>query len=133
MESEDESASALIREISLPLFQARLWIKLVGVVSVAIGVIIAISIVGLIVAWLPIWMGIVLYRAASTVEAALHTGDRQALIQALGQLRLFFTIMGVVALLWLILFAAMLWFGSSFHMMMWNVPHVFTWSLKAAA
>lgn len=118
--------SALIREISLPLFQAKLWMKLVGVVSIVIGILIAMSIVGILVAWLPIWMGVILYRAGSSVEAALHTGDRQALLQGLRQLRLFFTVMGVLVLLWLILLLSGLFLGvSSFHMMMWNMPHVF--------
>lgn len=124
---DDEARdAALTREISLPLFQARAWMKLVGIVSIVIGILIALSIVGILIAWLPIWMGVILYRAGSSIEAALHTGDRQALLHGLRQLRLFFTVMGVLVLLWLLLLLSGLFFGAtSFHMMMWRMPHVF--------
>ena len=39
------------------------WLKFVGVVYIISGVLSALTIIGIIVAWLPIWMGVLIYQA----------------------------------------------------------------------
>lgn len=95
---ENETAP-LIRRLSAPLAEGRFWLKLVAVLLIANGVLTAITIVGLIVAWLPIWMGILLFQTAGAIDQAHHHGDEEALIRSQQRLRTFFTISGVLTLI----------------------------------
>ena len=91
-----------VQEVSLPLYQARGWMKLTGILYIISGVITALSIVGILIAWLPIWMGVVLYKSASSAEPAQVSGRKLALVDSLSNLKTFFTIMGVMNLLGII-------------------------------
>lgn len=130
MESAQPTSENLVKELSLPICQSKGWMKLLGVLSIFWGISIALSVVGLVVAWVPIWMGVMLYQAANSAELALYTGDRAALTRALSKLRLFFTVMGLLALLSLLLLAASIILGLSAHVWvghfwvghMWRVP-----------
>ena len=99
----DNNSNALVTELSTPIYQAKGWMKLVGVLMILYGVLVALSIVGIIIAWLPIWMGVLLFQSASSAEQANMTGDQTALYVSLGKLKTYFTIMGVMTLLGLIL------------------------------
>lgn len=105
----------LVKELSLPLCQSKGWMKLLGILAILWGISMALSIVGIVLAWLPIWMGVTLYRVANAADLALITGDREALARALAKLRLFFTVMGVLALLMLLLMAAGMIIGLTGH------------------
>lgn len=117
----------LVKELSLPLCQSKGWMKLLGILAILWGISMALSIVGLIIAWLPIWMGVTLYRAANAADLALVTGDYQNLARALAKLRLFFTVMGVLALLSLLLMAAGVILGLSSHMWVGHIWIGHTW------
>ena len=88
----------LVREVSGPLYQARFWMKLAGVLMIISGGLTALTIVGIIVAWLPIWLGLLLYQAASSAELARSSGEVEALTKSVDKLRLYFTITGIVML-----------------------------------
>ena len=45
----------IIKELSLPIYQSRGWMKLIGVMSIIGGVLAAFTIVGILICWLPIW------------------------------------------------------------------------------
>jgi len=49
-------------------------------------------------------MGVVLFRAATAAETAQETGQKQAMIESLGNLRTYFTINGVIVLVGLLFF-----------------------------
>jgi hypothetical protein len=76
--------------------------KLLGVLMILYGAIVALSIVGIIVAWLPIWLGILLFQAASTAEEAHINDNADELLAALKRLKTYFTIMGVLTLIGLL-------------------------------
>jgi hypothetical protein len=88
----------LVKEMSAPLFAAKGWMKFLGVLMIIYGVILAITIVGLIICWLPIWIGIILFRAATAAEMAHVSGSKQEFYTALSKLKTYFTIYGVLAL-----------------------------------
>ncbi|MFH1688689.1 MAG: DUF5362 domain-containing protein [Candidatus Eisenbacteria bacterium] len=92
----------LIREISAPLFAAKGWMKFLGVLMIIYGVLIALSIVGIVICWLPIWIGVLLFQTAGTVEAAQASGSKMELYGALSKLKTYFTIYGVLALIGII-------------------------------
>lgn len=121
MEAAQPTSENLVKELSLPICQSKGWMKLLGVLSILWGISIALSVVGLIVAWVPIWMGVILYQAANAAELALHTGDHAALGRALGKLRLLFTVMGALTLLSLLLLAASIVLGLSTHVWVGHV------------
>jgi len=99
MEETNNEQVTLIKEVSTPVYQARGWMKFIGVLMIIGGVLYALTIIGIIIAWLPIWMGVVLYQAGSSSEQAYFNGDKFSLIKSLSQLKLYFTIMGILTLI----------------------------------
>ena len=91
------------RSVSIPLYQAKGWMKLIGVVLLVVGIIYAITIIGLIVAWLPIWLGVLLIQASNRINDAYLTDQEPSLWDALWKLKTFFKIFGVTTLIYLIL------------------------------
>jgi hypothetical protein len=92
-----------VQELSVPLFQARGWLKFLGILSIIGGVGQALSIVGILIAWLPIWMGVMMYQAGSNIGNAGQFGDKFAFLRSMSNLKTLFTIMGVLSLLSIIL------------------------------
>lgn len=102
MEQTNVDQSNLIKEVTAPVYQARGWMKFIGVLMIIGGIGYAITIVGIIIAWLPIWMGVVLFQAGSSSEQAYFSGDKYSLIKSLNQVKLYFTIMGIMTLIGII-------------------------------
>lgn len=92
----------VVREVSAPLFQAKGWMKFLGVLMIIYGVVMIFTIVGIIICWLPIWMGLLLMKTANGIEAAQAGGDKSALVTAMSKLKTFFTIQGILALIGII-------------------------------
>lgn len=113
----EQPVNDLIRQLSRPLAQGKGWMKLVAVLSIVYGILIGLSIVGLLFAWLPIWIGIVLLQAATAIEEAEFSGEQQAMLKAMTRLKSYFTIMGVLALIGLLFFGAAMLLGFAGAMM----------------
>lgn len=92
-----------IQTLSEPLYRAKGWMKLVAVMMIIYGVLVALSIIGIIIAWLPIWMGVLLFQCAGQVERAFTADDENALVMALARLKTYFTIMGILTLAGIVL------------------------------
>ncbi|HSJ71065.1 MAG TPA: DUF5362 family protein [Acidimicrobiia bacterium] len=88
-----------VSNVMRPLQDAAGWMKLVGTLGIIYGVLLAITIVGLIIAWLPIWMGILLNRAADDARAAAMAGDEARAISATNSLGTIFKVYGVIVLI----------------------------------
>ncbi len=97
MEEQD-----LIKEISLPIFQSKGWLKLLGVVMIIQGVLTAFTIVGIIICWLPIWLGVLLFQAANSIEGAQLTGSKTHLNLSLTKLKMYFIINGILMLIFIV-------------------------------
>ena len=97
-----QSNNSLVQHLSLPLAQSKGWMKLLGVMMIIYGILIAISVVGLIIAWIPVWIGVLLFQAVSAVEQAQLGGDADAMLRAMGKLKTYFTISGVLMLIGII-------------------------------
>lgn len=102
MENKPEEQQ-LIKEVSSPIFQSRGWMKFIGIISIIYGALLALSIVGIIIAWLPIWLGILIFQSASSAEKAFVMGDKHEMIRSMDQLKTYFTISGVLALIAIVL------------------------------
>lgn len=99
---EDQQTATVIKELSIPLYQSRGWMKLLGVVLIINGVMLALSVVGLVICWLPIWLGVLLFKSAGFAEAAQLTGDKMQLMESLQKIKTYFVINGVLMLITLV-------------------------------
>ena len=88
-----------IKGITLPLFQSKGWMRFLGVMAILEGILAAMSFVGIVVAWLPIWMGVLLFQAAGDVERAYLSGEGALLENANRRLKTYFILRGVSILL----------------------------------
>jgi len=75
------------------------WIKFIGIMTIIGGCLQALSIVGLVIAWLPIWMGVVLTKAGSRAREYADKGDFASLEGMIGQLKNYFTISGILIII----------------------------------
>lgn len=98
----------MVQELSVPIYQARGWLKFLGVLSIIGGVGQALTIVGILVAWLPIWMGVLMFQAGSSIDSASQFGDKFAFLRSLGSLKTYFVLQGVLTLIGIILAVTML-------------------------
>ena len=97
----------------LPLYQAKGWLRFLGVMSILEGVLDVLSIVGIIVAWLPIWLGVLLFQAAGDAERAYVGGDLALLAAANRRMKTYFVLRGVTILVQVaIFFLAISLFGT---------------------
>ena len=94
-----------IKDVVLPLYNAKFWMQLVGVVLILQAIMVVLSTlgIGIIIAWLPAWLGILLFQAASHVDRAFNIDDREAAIRSMEKLKTYFVIQGVLFLLGIIL------------------------------
>lgn len=99
---ETSPRHTLVHTLSRPLYRSRHWLRLLGGLILLNGILIALTLVGLIVAWLPIWLGMLLWQCASAAEAAHLTGASEELLTALNRISVFFTILGVLTLITLL-------------------------------
>jgi hypothetical protein len=98
----------MVQELSLPIFQARGWLKFLGVLSIIGGVVQALSIVGILIAWLPIWMGVLMFQAGSSIDSASQFGDKSGFLRSLSSLKTYFMLQGILTLIVIFIAVTML-------------------------
>lgn len=108
---DTEVSSADIRTVIEPLHRGKFWMQLLAVVSILYGVLLALTIVGLIVAWIPIWAGVVLMQASGASSRAFQSGDALEMKHAMGKLKTYFTIVGVLMLISITVMVVSMIFG----------------------
>jgi hypothetical protein len=111
MEQMGTDARLVVREISKPLYQSKGWMQFLGILSIINGAVLVFTLFGILIAWLPIWIGVLLLQAASSVERATTTGDKQAIVASLGKLKTYFAIQGVMTLIGIIVAIIAIAFG----------------------
>jgi hypothetical protein len=72
------------------------WMKFMGIMTIIGGCFQALTIFGLVIAWLPIWMGVVLTKAGAKAGEYADKGDFASLEGMTGQLKTYFTISGIL-------------------------------------
>jgi hypothetical protein len=97
------AAPVSVSELSAPLATARGWMKFVGIMFIIQGAFTALTIVGIIVAWLPIWIGVLLLQSSTALERAFVADDASALKESLAKLRTYFIIQGVMYLVGMVI------------------------------
>lgn len=115
-----------VADLSQPLASGAGWMKFVGIMFIIQGALTALTIIGILIAWLPIWIGVLLMQSAGSIESANISGDATAFKQGLAKLRTFFVIQGVLYVVGLALMVLyFLFFGAVFMAMLKNgsFPH----------
>ncbi len=74
------------------------WLKFLGAVSFLYGALLAVTIVGLVIAWLPLWMGVLLFQAG----AAAEKGYDQDLLTMMMKFKTYFMVQGVLIIVSLV-------------------------------
>ena len=75
------------------------WLKFLGILSIIQGSLAALSIVGIIFAWMPIWLGVLMVKAGGRAGDYAERGDPGALASYTKQLSTLFKIMGIVTII----------------------------------
>jgi len=97
------SEEHVVKEVSGPLFGAKGWMKFLGVMMIIYGVLMVLTIWGILICWLPIWMGILLFKAGAAIELAATAGNKSALYEAMEKLKTYFTVQGILALIGIVI------------------------------
>jgi len=115
MNGETNNQVGLIQRVSIPLYNCKGWMKLVGVMAIISGVLQALTIIGIIFAWLPIWTGILLFQSANAIAEAYEGDNEAAMTRSLSKLKTYFIIMGILTLIGIVVAVLAIFgvFGSS--------------------
>lgn len=92
---EEGEAADLVRELASTLGGRAGWIKFVAVMAIIIGVILCLTVIGALIGWIPIWMGVGLFKMAGSVEKAAYFGRKDDLEEALSRTGFFFKLNGI--------------------------------------
>ena len=93
--SAGSDSALLIKRLAVILAASSGWMKFLAGLMILGGVATAIGPM-IVVAWLPIWLGIVLWGAASKAQDAAVSGTEADMIKALDQLRFYFKLEGIM-------------------------------------
>ena len=111
----DHASSDLVREVVEPIYRGKLWMQVIGVFLIISGILTALTLIGLIVAWIPIWGGVALMQAASASARAYENQDLREAVYLAGKIKLHFKIFGIALLVYLaIVVVAFIFGGISF-------------------
>jgi hypothetical protein len=89
-------------QIRTNLRETKGWMKFLGIVAIIAGALEALTIVGIVIAWLPIWIGVLMTQAASRADEFVTKASPADLIEYHSKLKTIFTILGIVAIIGLI-------------------------------
>lgn len=92
-------------KVAMPLHRAKFWLKLMGISSIVLGVLYCVTIIGALVGWLPLWIGILLNKAAGNLEEGVRINSPGAIHKAMSNLATVFTIAGVIFMIQLVILA----------------------------
>ncbi len=96
------SSTDPMQKIRYSIEKTQGWLKFLGILSIIGGAVQAITLVGIIIAWLPIWLGIIMTQAGSKGKDYAEKGTIEDLVEYNDKLRNYFTIYGILAIIGLI-------------------------------
>ncbi len=110
------SASVSVRTVIEPLHRGKFWLQFIGVLSIIGGALQALGAIaflidgqvlgmipGVIAAVLFVWIGLVLMGAAGEIDRGYRNDDSEAVSNGMARLKTYFTIIGVLALIGVVL------------------------------
>lgn len=95
------AAGDALTHVMTPIVEAKGWMKLMGIMSIIAGALYCLTIIGAIIGWLPIWMGILLNQASDRLGRGDVTGYREAM----EKMKTWFVISGVLTIIGIVIMA----------------------------
>ncbi len=105
--------NGIIQDLAIILDKYYFWVITLSCILFLFALIMGITIVGLVIAWIPCWLGIILINFAKCARAASRTGEFAELNQSLIHLNLYFKIMGILLLVLLAIYGLILILGTA--------------------
>lgn len=99
----NEDLRELVKDLASYISANRFWMKFFGILMIIYGVLQALTLVGLVIAWLPIVSGLLLLKAANSALMAENTGTVKSIEDTLYRIGLFFKINGIMAMVAVVL------------------------------
>lgn len=100
------------------------WMKFLGIIMIISGALTAISIVGILWAWIYIWLGILLLQAGNKATELLASKSPENLVEYQSKLSSFFQITGILTIVALGLAVIALIIASIMGFSMFNMPQM---------
>jgi hypothetical protein len=100
-ETQPNPSEELLKRLCYRAGTSAGWMKFLGILSIVQGVFAIFTIWGILVCWLPIWVGLILYRAAGDADLA-SKGSPHSLDSFLQRINRYFLIQGVLTLIGII-------------------------------
>jgi hypothetical protein len=103
--ASSDAKEEVVIMLSEPLAKTNFWLKFMAVLQFIYAAFYVIGSfgIGLIIAWLPVWMGVLMWQAANRSREAVMSGDLQSALAAQNKIKVLIIIMGVVTLVSLII------------------------------
>jgi len=104
------SNQELVQELAARFAGAHFWLKFLAVLQfayAALYVVVSFGL-GLVFAWIPIWLSILMWKAANRNKEALMTGNAGSLSDALGSLKTIAMLIGILTMVGIILTIGMI-------------------------
>ena len=76
----------------------QFWLKFFGVFNMIMGGLYCLTIAGILIGWVPILIGYVLYKSGDGMERFASSNDAMALEESIGSMRLFWMISGIMTI-----------------------------------
>ncbi len=118
MTDQFSQQNTVLDQVASIATEARPWLKFLGIMMIIFGVLMCLTCYGLLLGWLPIWLGVLLLQSGNLVTLASANAARNELVPMMQKLRSFFMIQGILVLISVVLlfagFIAMAIFGAAF-------------------
>jgi len=96
-----------VKRLATVLASGGGWMKFLAVLMYLCGALYILSIWGILICWIPIWLGVVLWNGATKAEQAVFTGLESDLAQALDRVRFVFKLYGILFMVGFVMGALM--------------------------
>jgi Na+-transporting methylmalonyl-CoA/oxaloacetate decarboxylase gamma subunit len=90
-----QTQSLDIKRLVYPLYQSLLWIRVFAACLILYGALITVTGVGVLIAWLPMWIGVMLFLASKSIVNAYNENDEEAFVQTISRLKTIFITLGL--------------------------------------
>jgi hypothetical protein len=94
-----KESSALDWASIAPLCDVSGWLKFLGIMNIIVGVIYCITIIGAVVGWLPLWIGILLNNAGNSLQSGYQRRSEPEINVGMSKLALTIKIIGILTVI----------------------------------
>lgn len=104
---EEQDNTELVRSMGAILAANGGWMKFLGTMLIIMGILNCLTVVGALFGWIPIWLGVILNKAAGAASKAQMRGDAMDLEESLDRVGFFFKLQGILIMIVLVLYILM--------------------------